>query len=149
MNRAELVSTLDLVSYALASNDLVPMFKCFCFNGKTVSAYSDVLGFIAPCKTTGEPFAVNGVTLLGLLKNSHTDEVELAIENREDVGVKTGKSRFKLPYFTHEEFLFEIPKDKWGAKFDIDEHLIRGLEACLLTSSRDTAQPALLGVSVL
>ena len=95
-----------------------------------------------------EAFAVYGTTLLGLLKNSHSEEVELAIENKENVGVKAGKSRFKLPYFGKDEFLFKLPADKWGISLTIDEHLLKGLAACLLTSSRDLSQPAWLGVSL-
>jgi DNA polymerase III sliding clamp (beta) subunit (PCNA family) len=147
MNRTELVAKLELVSYALAQNNLVPVFECFCFNTKTVSCYNDALAIIAPCKTK-DAFAVNGSTLLGLLKNSHADEVEFSIENKEDVSIKTGKSRFKLPYFTKNEFLFEPVDDTWDNSLPIDEAFLKGLEACLLTSSRDLAQPAWLGVSL-
>jgi DNA polymerase III sliding clamp (beta) subunit (PCNA family) len=145
MKRTELVKTLDLVSHALASHDLVPMFKCFTFDSKYVTAYSDAIAIMAPRETV-DAFALNGTTLLGLLKNSHSDDVEFSIQDKQDVGIKTGKSRFRMPYFTKEEFLFEVPKDKWFSKLPIDDHLLAGLSACLLTSSTDLAQPAWLGV---
>jgi DNA polymerase III sliding clamp (beta) subunit (PCNA family) len=148
MNRADLVNTLELVGGALAANNLVPMFQCFCFDGKTVSAYSDTIGIVAPCKTT-EAFAVNGSTLLGLLKNSHADEVGFTIENKQDITVKTGKSRFKLPYFPKEDFVFTRPKfGKDAADVAIDASFLEGMGACLMTSSRDLAQPKLLGVNL-
>lgn len=145
MKRSELVTTLDLVGHALASHDLVPMFKCFTFDSKYVTAYSDAIAIMAPCETK-DTFALNGSTLLGLLKNSHADEVEFSIQDKQDVSIKTGKSRFKMPYFTKNEFLFEVPKDKWTSRLPLDENLLSGLSACLLTSSKDLAQPAWLGV---
>src|ERR1700722_5373012 len=98
MNRAELVTKLALVGHGLADHNLVPMFQCYCFDGEVVSAYNDALGVIAPCPCP-EIFAVNGKTLLGLLTNSHAEEVEFALEDKHDLSIKTGKSRFKLPYF--------------------------------------------------
>jgi len=147
MNRAELTAKLELVSYALADHNLVPLFQCFCFDTKTVNCYNDTLGVIAPCEIN-DAFAVNGTTLLGLLKNSHSEEVEFSIEDKHDIVIKTGKSRFKLPYFPKEDFLFKKPANKWTITLTIDENLLKGLEACLLTSSRDMAQPKLLGVSL-
>jgi len=148
MNRADLVSKLELTGRALAPNNLVPIFQCFCFDGEAVSAYNDALGIVTPCKTTGA-FAVYGSTLLGLLKNSHTEEVEFSLEAENEVTIKTGKSRFKLPYFGKDDFLFKIPDEEWVARLSINEGLLRGLDACLLTSSRDMAQQKLLGVGLL
>ena len=145
MNKSELVTKLELVGRALSDQDLVPMFKCFAFDGKNVSAYNDSLGIISPCEIG--TFALNGNTLLGLLKNSHSEGVEL-LADKEDVTVKAGKSRFKLPYFTEDEFLFKEPKDKWHSSIPINESLLRGLEVCRSMASTDLAQPAFLGVSL-
>jgi DNA polymerase III sliding clamp (beta) subunit (PCNA family) len=148
MNRSELVTTLEYVGGALAANNLVPLFQCFAFDTKTVSAYSDTIGIIAPCKTT-EAFAVHGSTLLGLLKNSHAEEVEFTLESKQELSVKTGKSRFKLPYFPKEDFVFTKPSfGKDAADVAIDASFLEGMEACLMTSSRDLAQPKLLGVNL-
>ena len=110
MNRSELVTKLELVGRALSDQDMVPIFKCFVFDGRTVSAYNDSIAIITSCELG--KFALNGNTLLGLLKNSHFEEVLLTPE-KEDITIKAGKSRFKLPYFTQEEFLFKEPTDKW------------------------------------
>ena len=147
MDRAALVSTLELVGCALADNNLVQIFCCFCFDTKTVSSYNDTIGIIAPCKTT-EAFAVHGSTLLGLLKNSHAEEVEFSIESKQELSVKTGKSRFKLPYFPKEDFVFTRPGFSDDTWIEINSHLLTGMEACLMTSSRDLAQPKLLGVNL-
>jgi len=145
MNRSNLVSTLELVGRALAANNQVPIYECFCFNGKNVYAFNDELGIIAPCDVA-EPFAVNGSVLLGLLKNSHSEEVDFTIDDQHDVVIKAGKSRFRMPYSTKEDFLFTPPKLKAPLVIDIDEKFIKGLEACLITTSHDDDKRAFQGV---
>jgi DNA polymerase III sliding clamp (beta) subunit (PCNA family) len=147
MNRQELVTTLEIIAPALAADESVPMFTCFCFSGKTVFGYNDRLGIVAPCKTT-EAFAVNGKVLLGLLKNSHSDDVDFLIEDKHDITVKAGKSRFHLPFMPAEDFLFKAPTGKVSLEVPVDDTLLPGLEACLLTSSKDLTQEALLGVTL-
>ncbi len=142
MNRTALVKTLEQVGRALADNDLVPIMKCFLFDGTNVTASNDYLTIIAPCPTDAA-FAVNGKTLLGLLSASHSEDVQFLIE-RYEVIVKAGKSQFKLPFFPAEDFPFKVPEIE---EFDITLNM-RGFEACLLTSSKDNAQPALMGVLV-
>jgi DNA polymerase III sliding clamp (beta) subunit (PCNA family) len=148
MTRADLVALLELVAPALgADNDPVQLFQCFTFTGSQVIGYNDRLAIIAPCKTD-EAFAVNGKVLLGLLKNSHSDEVDFTLTDKNDVTVKAGKSRFKLPYFPQEDFLFKQPTGKPILEIPMDDTLLPGLEACLITASRDLAQEALLGVAL-
>lgn len=143
MNRKELVQKLELVGRALATTNMVPIFECFCFSGSNVFAYNDQLGLIAPCPTD-EAFAVNGKTMLGLLTNSQSEEVQFQLG--EELEVKAGKSRFKLPYQTKEEFLFKEPEDAWHKDQLEAGALIPAVEGCLATSSKDLAQPALMGV---
>ena len=143
MNRSDTVKTLELVSRALADTNMIPMYQCLCFSGKRVSAYNDSLGIFAPLKS--DVFAVNGPTLLGLLKNSHTEDVELSLD-QENLLVKAGRSTFKLPYFEEKDFLLEEPKDKADVKYQLGKELLEGLSACLMTSSKDNTQPALMGV---
>lgn len=146
MNRSELVTLLELTAPALgADNDPVPVFQCFTFTGSHVIAYNDRLAIIAPCETA-EAFAVYGRVLLGLLKNTRSDEVEFALTDDHDVTVKAGKSRFKLPYFQEADFLWKEPTGKAVLELKADDTLLPGLEACLITASRDLAQEALLGV---
>lgn len=147
MERTELVKKLELVGRALADGNMVPIFQCFTFHGKEVSAYNDNLGIVAPCKVE-EPFAVNGSIFLGLLDNCHADIVDLKLEEH-DVFVKNGRSTFKLPYFSEESFLFERPKEKWDVSFPLSQSMLDGLSACLTTASKDVAtQPKLVGVAV-
>lgn len=148
MNRKELVSRLDLVGRALADSNIIPAFQCFCFDKTTVKAYNDSLGVIAPCETK-EAFAVHGSTLSGLVSKSHSETVEFALTDKNNLTVKAGRSTFKLPWYPAEDFLFEEPKDKWALKFPLNEALIEGLSACLMTSSKDYAQAAFMGVCLM
>jgi hypothetical protein len=144
MNRKELVDKLDLVGQALADNNSVPVFQCFSFTGTHVLAYNDALAIVAPCKTP-DVFAVNGQVLLGLLKASMAEIVEFKLDGGSLI-VQAGRSTFKLPFFTKDEFLFEEPAIK-GFAYNLSQHLVEGVSACLLTSSKDNAQPAFMGVS--
>lgn len=144
-DRTELVRTLELVQPALADNNLVPVYQAFVFDGKHVTAYNDSIGIIGPSELGEEPFGANGATLLGLLKNSSGDSVDFSILT-ENVTIKIGRSEFKLPYFTQEEFLFEEPKEKWHLNVPLNDDFMTGLKVCLDTAGRDQAQPALMGV---
>jgi DNA polymerase III sliding clamp (beta) subunit (PCNA family) len=147
MLRSNLVQTLEFVGRALASNDLVPVWQCFCFNGEEVIAYNDSLGIVAPCKTSGT-FALNGKTLLGLLSASRGEKVEFIVGRTNEITIKTGKSVFKLPYHPISEFLFEEPKVRGDVSVPWTELTAKKFEACLSTSSRDLTQEGLMGVCV-
>jgi DNA polymerase III sliding clamp (beta) subunit (PCNA family) len=146
MNRKELVDTLELVGRALADGDLVPIFKCFTFNGSEVAAYNDVLGIVTKCETE-QSFGVDGKTLLGLLKNSYSEEVEIDFEGH-DLVIKAGKSTFKLPFHPDDEFLFTEPEEAPDITVKIDSDFLNGLDRCLMTVAKSEAMPALKGVSI-
>lgn len=144
MNRKQLLTTLELVSRALANNNMVPIFQNFCFKDGQVIGYNDALGIVAPCDVE-DTFAVNGSTLLGLLQNSHSEDVEFALDGQEVI-IKAGRSTFKLPYLPEENFLFIEPEDDWLLNLVLDQQVLDGLTSCLMTSSRDLSQGALMGI---
>src|SRR5215831_7797422 len=149
MKRAELVKTLELLKPALADQNLVPVYQCYMFTGSTVMATNDQIAIIANCKTE-QPFAVKGDILLGLLSASRAEEITFTLEEQDAV-VKAAKSVWRLPYLPYHEkgdFLFEEPEVKFEATLPIDAELLSGLQACLLTSSKDNTQPALMGITV-
>jgi DNA polymerase III sliding clamp (beta) subunit (PCNA family) len=148
MDRQELVKKLELLKPALADS-LVPVLQCYQFTGKRVIANNDELAILAPCETTS-PFAANGRTLLGLLQNSTSHDVDLKTSDDNQLTIHTGRSAFKLPYFTEDEFIFEEPIDGWTPAFiPINPtQLLDGFRACLTTVSRDMAKPALMGITV-
>lgn len=146
MDRGALVKTLELVGRALAGDALVPIFQCYCFEDGRVRAYNDKLGIAALCEVT-ETFALHGGSLLGLLSASQADEVTFKLEGQ-DALIKAGRSNFKLPYFPKENFLFDFPEESWVVTLRLTEDLMTGLDACLLTSSKDNTQPAIMGVTL-
>jgi hypothetical protein len=81
------------------------------------------------------------------LKASHSTETEFTV-NDEHLIVKSGKSTAKLPYLKEIEFLFEEPNEKWVGWVDLNEDVLKGIEICLSTSSRDQTQEAFMGVCV-
>src|SRR5687768_2909909 len=102
MKRAELVEVLEHVSHGLASSDLVPIYKCFSFNGESVRAYNDVVGIEADCLLKINQ-AVNGNALLQLLKASAKDgEIEIT-PGINDTTFKIGRSTFKLPWMPNDD----------------------------------------------
>lgn len=147
MNRKALLDTLDMVRPALASENLVPIFTNFCFTNKTVFAYKDNLGIVAPCDVD-ETFAVVGKTFIELLSAASGNDVELEL-NKENLLITVGKSKMKMPYHGKDEFIFEEPEDEqWEIMLDIDPHMLKALELCLVTSSTDSTMPAFMGVTV-
>lgn len=147
MNRKDLVDTLNLVKPALAENNMVPVFQCFMFDTGTVTATNDQIAITAPAK--GMPvFATNGNTLLGLLNASKAEEANFTL-NGQDAHVKCGRSTFKLPFIPKEGFLAKLPSTAdFKESFDFTPLFLEGLQSCLLTSSRDNTQPALMGVNL-
>lgn len=144
MKRSELKQTLELVSLALADNNLVPVFQCLCFEKGMVKAYNDQLGIIANCPIN-EEFAVHGKTFLGLLKNSSAENLEFKLVDQE-VTVKADRSTFKLPFLPVEDFLFKEPDFVVRARIKLDAGFLEGVKNCLTTVSNDQSQPALMGI---
>lgn len=147
MNRAALLTTLELVRPALADEGLVPIFTNFCFDAGSVHAFKETLTIMAPCEIN-DTFAVSGKTLISLLSASNSLEVEFTLD-KDDVLIKAGKSKMKLPCLPKEEFLFEEPeKEQWSIILDLDSTLLEALKLCLVTSANDATMPAYMGICV-
>lgn len=145
MRRKALVNMLDLIKPALADKPMVPVFQNFCFTGKRVYGYNDALGIVGKC-TTERPFSVHGETLLGILRNSRTEEIEVSFEDAEVI-LKAGRTKARLPYLEEAEFVFEEPSDeKWEVEFSLTNDMMDTLNVCLMTSGKDNSLPALMGV---
>lgn len=145
MNRTALVNCLSLCSIALDDKVQIPVHLCFMFGGAAVTATDGYVAIQAAC-ATGDAFAVNAKLLLGLLTNSEAEDVTFSLTDQ-DCEVKAGKSRFKLPYQAKEDFILLEPKLK-GATLTLTKEIIKGLEACLATASKDATQPALKGITM-
>lgn len=147
MNRKELLHTLDLVAPALATDNIMEIFQYLCFNNGTVHAYKETFGITAPVDVDVD-FVVYGKTFMELLRASNAKELEIILES-ENVLLKAGKSKIKLPYRPVTDFLFEEPsKEKWDFIIEIESDLLNGIELCLVTSSKDATMLAFNGISI-
>lgn len=147
MNRKQLLETLELVRPALADDGLVPVFTNFCFDGGYVHAYKDKIGIIAPCEVQ-DTFGVHGKTLMDMLRAASASDILLDMD-AENVLLKSGRSKMKLPFMPKSEFLFEEPEnEQWSVMVSIDEELLIAFQLCLVTSSTDNTMPAFMGVTV-
>lgn len=147
MNRKKLLDTLELVRPALRDDNLVPIYTHLCFDGGAVYAHRDELTISTSCEVE-ETFAVNGKLFIEFLRNINIKEVDLGLD-KENVLLKGGKSKVKLPYLGKDEFLFEEPEnEKWELMLDLNDTLLEGFRFCLVTSSNDATMSAFMGVTV-
>lgn len=147
MNRSALVKVLELVKLALSKDNNIPILTCFAFHSDgTVSAYDDSIAIVGPVDHQ-DTFALHGNTLMGLLSNMASEEVEFTAGENE-IRVTGGKTVSKLPFQTEESFIFETPIAKWDFKLNFTESLCEAIKMCLGTVSRDETQRALLGVTI-
>lgn len=147
MDRKQLVKKLELAALALPSKDSVPVFHCFMFSGDTVRATDGDVGISIPCDLE-EKFAINGKTLLGLLVNSTSVEVDFTIGGQ-DAEIKAGRSRWKLPFLPEEDFLFVGSKPSKKTFFiSITKDLLLGFKRCLVTAATDETKRSMMGVII-
>jgi len=146
--RSEFVEKLLVAAPALASSSLVPIFTCFWFSGDSVMAFNDMIAIRVPCRTDFAG-AVQGSTLLALLKASRAREVEMLAKGNE-LQIRAAGARLKLPVFPVEDFVFEMPKPAAKDAASISAEAFRaGLAACLRSVSSDTSVADQLGVTVI
>lgn len=146
MERIKLVATLELASRALATNDMVPVFKHFCFKDGLVVAYNDEMAVVAECDVEGT-FALPGAALLSLLKASSAPEVSFKV-GETDVTITAGKSKFKLGYLTEDAFLFAGPVTAGKEAIPLSQAFMTGIKNCLVTVARDQSMQAMMGVAM-
>lgn len=148
MNRKSLLETLDLVKPALADDNIIPIFQNFCFENGHVYANRDKLSIIAPCPEVQETFAINGRTFTDLLRAASSEETELQMVN-ENVVIKNGRSKIKMPFMDKSYFVFEEPeKETWDVMLDIAPSLLDAFKLCLITSAVDSTMPNFMGVTI-
>lgn len=148
MNRKELIETLDLVRHGCEhAHPSIPVFSNFMFDNDVVIGSRDGFAVMAPCKA-GMSFGVHAKTLLDLLKNTHVNDINFEMDD-ENVLMKAGRSRIKLPFNLKDDYPFIEPEDeKWKVILEIDEHTLEGLELCLTTASNDSVMAGFMGITL-
>lgn len=152
MKRTDLVERLELLKPALAETPVIPMYMNYCFDEENIFAYNDALGISTKLPEKLElkqGFGIQGSTLLGLLKNSKAPEVIFDMSS-DEVLLKVGRSKMKLPYMPSDEFIFTdaTPKDDWPIVLKLNASILEGIKSCMLTTSRDNSLPALMGITI-
>lgn len=145
MERKPLLGTLKRVGEALASRDLIPVLACLCFDGRTCTAYDDVVALRAPCPfpVTG---GVRGKLLLDFLTAARSNDLEVTSEG-ESVRFKAGRSKLDMPCLPASEFLFKAPRTE-GTEISVTPELLSALKLSAISLGQNAAQPWMLGVTM-
>lgn len=148
MESTALNETLKQVSPALSTNDIVPVFRCYCFSGGTVTAFDERVAIQAPCVGFPLEGAIDGV-LLSKWVNSAAGKDITVQEASGDAVFKAGRSRLKLPIIPADEFLFKFPK--LGKQPTVEfgwEDFMWALQKSKISMGIDPASPTLLGITM-
>ena len=95
MERELFFNSLKLCAGGLAERSPVTAFTQFWFDGQTVSAYNDIIGVDADCKTDVSG-GLPGALLLGLVGSSLAKQVTFS-DKKSDIQIKLGAANATLP----------------------------------------------------
>jgi DNA polymerase III sliding clamp (beta) subunit (PCNA family) len=122
-----------------------PILDHFCFDGKTVVAYDDIVALRTPCKV-GIEGALPGSKLLSILASSTAEEVACTVDGSEAT-FKIGRTRLKLQSLPSEDFLFKEP-DKQGEKLPLDDQLRKCFDLAIRSADPDQSSGTRTGVTI-
>jgi DNA polymerase III sliding clamp (beta) subunit (PCNA family) len=122
-----------------------PILDHFCFDGKTVVAYDDIVALRTLCKVEIEG-ALPGSKLLSILASSTSEEAACTVDGSEAT-FKLGRTRLKLQALLQEDFLFKEP-NKDGEKLILDEQLSKCFDLAILSADPDQSSGNRTGVTI-
>jgi hypothetical protein len=107
-SREKLLETLKIVAPALDSAPVMPILSHILFDGKTATAYNNIVALRTPCDL---PIvgAVPGPALLGMLSASAVKEITVEADSREALFLM-GRAKFRAALLPFEESLFKTPR---------------------------------------
>ena len=147
MRRKDFYEALKLAQPALATKDLIPVFSCYFFDGKTVTACNDAVAVNTPCDL---PLAggVLGKVLFDWLGASKAKTVQGSVRAKtKDALFKAGRSKLVLGVTPSSDFNFSFPK-KRGIKLVIPKGFIEAVKRSGQFMGRDPSHPWCLGVAL-
>mgnify|MGYP001581548679 FL=1 len=132
MKREEFLKHLSLTAPALAAEDerIVAVFSSFCFNGGALVTHNDIIAVNVPLKTS---FCgvIPGHLLYRFIKSCSGTEVDLIWkEGDEELIVKCGSAKLRLPVIGVKEYPFEFPKLHGDLICEVNEYFFEGLDLC-------------------
>lgn len=143
MDRTKLVDALRNVDPA--RSDKIGIAKGFWFTGNRVMAYNSEMAIAVPFKTDWTGSVQE--TLLPLLASSAAEECEFT-EEKDNLLVKAGSSKFKLQTNKAEEIPFKMPKvpEDVFQIGDVPEFLF-ALKACTRSLGNDVSEAEFKGIT--
>jgi len=147
MERASVVNVLKRVAPALGTKDILPVLACFCFDGKNVTAYDDVVALRAPFPS---PIVggVRGRLLLDFLTACRGKYVDLKTDETSSVLIKSGRAKLNQPLLARDSFIFMMPKTEGATEVSVSGPFLGALNLALVSMGRDSTYPWMLGVTV-
>lgn len=146
-NRAKFYSTIDQAKAALSVKDLIPGLNHFWFDGKTVTAYNDIIGIELECETDFVG-GVPGKILLGFLEKVVADEVTIQLMSDTEIVVMAGRPKITLPLLESDNQPWKFPEFSKDYSFAISDDLLKALKRVLISIGKTEAIPEQLGVTV-
>lgn len=146
MDRLKLLAILKKVAPALgAEKSLLPILSHFAFDGKTVTAYNDVVALQTPCDV-GFVGCVDGPRLLALLSSSRSKTAEFT-ESGSDVVLKLGRTKATFTRHNLKDFPFSAPRHRRTSDVELGEDFLRLLKTASLSASQDIATRTRYGIT--
>ena len=135
MNRDALIDALKLCRGALEGAAVRRVFSHYCFGMTDVYSYNDVVAVVVPFNS-GIHAALRGDVLLGVLG---TLGKEFQLEHIDDtVIISSNRSKTTLAALSSEEFMFQLPSEKWKVAIDVNDELFTGMTQCAQTVGDDS-----------
>jgi DNA polymerase III sliding clamp (beta) subunit (PCNA family) len=145
--RTEFLEALNKGRAALATKEMLPELTHFWFDGKTVTAYNDVIGIQVPYST---PFkgGFRGALLMGFMENSRAKEIKLTALDNDLVEAKAAGARLKLALLGPERNMWQFPEVPDSAFFKIGDDMLKVIDTHLISVSADTTVADQLGLTL-
>ncbi len=146
MKRKDFLEILNLVKPALASKGLIHVLTHFCFDGRYVTTSDTNLTIRTRCDVDING-AIDGNVLLGLLENSRARDV-IFTGGENEVQIKLGNRRAKIPTIPSDEFIFAIPSTRNAIQLVLWDKITTGLKKCLLSVDKNEIRAFMTGVTL-
>jgi DNA polymerase III sliding clamp (beta) subunit (PCNA family) len=147
VNRAKLLSVLNLVKPAIAAKDYVPILTHFMFDGESVTAYNDILAINLECDVKIQG-CIPADLLIKSLNSIKTEEVSL-LRHDNHVMLTSGKTKIKLPVLQSADFPTTLSsKSKLISTLKVTDKMLEGIQKCLMAVGVDFNHPAQMGVTL-
>jgi len=120
------------------------VLACYCFDGKTVTGFDDIVAVEAPCDLPIHG-AIKASVLSPWLSVVAGDEVKVEVKN-DVANFKCGRSSIKVPLLSADDFLHTVDVPKALDVVKPDESFAAAFSRALRSQGTDTTDPTNCGV---